>query len=227
MHYLLVMLVWWFSDVGPLSWVSAYNRTRREAETAYRAADYGAAARGYAALTRLRPTAESALWLDLGHAYFRLKQYNQARQAYQRVTSSAQAGWYAVATVQLGVIACAERDSALALGYFQQALLHNPDNETARYNFELIKRLWSGKVPPKARPKTQTNQPRPQARSASGQEVAKSDRQDKLLKRFRNLNMSEQQALQLLNAMQDTDMPYSLIQRRRQPGSKADEGNRW
>ena len=65
------------------------------------------------------------------------------------------------------------------------------------------------------------------SRLAGGQ-VERSDRQDDLLRRFGQLNLSQEQALQLLNAMQQDDLPYALTRQARQTGTKpAANGNRW
>ena len=114
---------------------------------------------------------------------------------------------------------------------FRQALLENADNESARYNFELVKRYYSGKSSAK-NPRRKSSDPKQKLvnkpRPSGGQQVERSDRQDELLRRFRRLNLSEEQALQLLNAMRGDDLPYALTRSARQGGGKSTEkGNRW
>ena len=224
----LIAWLWWQEPVT--NQISQNNRARQEAETAYRAGRFDRALTLYAYLSRTTTTIDPAVRLNLGHSYFRLGQYARAKPQYETLLRSDRPDLRTVAATQLGVMACFDRDTARALTLFRQALLENADNEPARYNFELIKKRYSGKPlpvnpPPKrmARQPTVANKPRP-----TGGQVERSARQDELLRRFGQLNLSEEQALQLLNAMQQDDLPYALTQSARRSGTKpAANSNRW
>jgi tetratricopeptide (TPR) repeat protein len=167
----------------------------------------------------------------MGHTYFQLKQYQKARPQYEALLRSGKTELRSVAATQLGVIACIQEDSAMALILFQQALLEDANNEPARYNFELIKKTFSGKEPggkPKQQQASRQQQQSSSTQSMSQQQVERSDEQDELLRRFQRLNLSEAQALQLLDAMQNDDLPYALTQSARSATAKVQPGqNRW
>lgn len=209
--------------------ISRNNRARQEAEVAYRAGRFDRALTLYAYLSQTTTTIDPAVRLNLGHTYFRLRQYDKAKPQYETLLRD-RSDLRTVAATQLGVMACFDRDSATALRLFRQALLEDADNEPARYNFELVKKRYSGKPLPmdvqEKRPARQpkaVDKPRP-----GGGQVERSSRQDEILRRFGQLNLGEEQALQLLNAMQQDDLPYALTQsaRRLETGSAAN-GNRW
>lgn len=227
-YVFLVAWLWWTDPLtNPISY---NNRARQEAELAYQAGQYDRALSLYAYLSKTTTTVDPAVRLNLGHTYFQLRQYAKAKPLYQSLLQSDRADLRTVAATQLGVMACFDRDSASALTLFRQALLENANNEPARYNFELIKKRYSGKaLPLQSQRKQRANQPKQIDKpTLSGRQVEQSSRQDELLRRFRQLNLSEEQALQLLNAMQQDDLPYALTRSARQAGTKsAANGSRW
>lgn len=226
-YLLLVAWLWWMKPFT--NQISLNNRARQEAETAYRAGRLDRALSLYTQLSRTTPTTDPAVQLNLGHTYFRLKQYGKARSQYQTLLRSDRSDLRTMAATQLGVMACFDGDSAAAIALFRQAMLENADNEPARYNYELVKKRYSGKTRPQNRQqKKQNNQPQLTRSQPSGGQVERSARQDELLHRFQRLNLSEEQALQLLNAMQQDDLPYALTRSARRPGTRTTEtGNRW
>ncbi|GAB2560676.1 tetratricopeptide repeat protein [Spirosoma areae] len=231
MLYVLITAWLWWSTLLPVNQISRNNQIRQEAQAAYQAGHYARALSLYSYLSRTTTTLDPAVRLNLGHTYFHLKQYTKARLQYETQLRSDRADLRTAAATQLGVMTCLEGDSATALILFRQALLENADNESARYNFELIKKYYSGKPPAKkAKPKPSdrnpalVNKPRP----AGGQQVERSERQDEVLRRFQRLNLSEEQAVQLLDAMQSDDLPYALTRSARRSGTKPTAGaNRW
>lgn len=230
MIYLFVFVWFWSNNPLPVNQISRNNQARRNAEAAYLAGHYQQALTLYAYLSRNTTTIDPAVRLNLGHTYFQLKQYARARPQYETLLRSDRPDLRTVAATQLGVIACFERDSAAALTLFRQALLEDADNEPARYNFELVKKQYSGKPPatnprqpPVGRRSRSANNQQP-----SGEQVERSARQDELLRRFERLNLSEEQALQLLDAMQNDDLPYALTRSARRSNAKrAPNGSRW
>ena len=231
MIYLFIALWLWWEEPLLLNQISLNNQARQEAEAAYKAGDYARALNRYAYLSRLTTTIDPAVRLNLGHTYFHLGRYSKAKPQYENLLRSDRPDLRTVAATQLGVIACLRRDSATALSLFRQALLEDPNNEPARYNFELVKQRYSEKLPaPNPRTKSSAKQPQQvnKPKPMGGQLVERSERQDDLLRRFRQLNLTEEQALQLLNAMQADDLPYPLIRSARGSESgTAATGNRW
>lgn len=229
MIYLFLMAWLWWPD-SLTNRISQNNRARQEAELAYRTGRFDRALTLYAYLSQTTTTIDPAVRLNLGHTYFKLGQYAKAKPQYETLLRANRSDLRTVAATQLGVMACFDRDSATALALFRQALLENTDNEPARYNFELVKKRYSGTPPTTNNPQKRIAR-RPQLANKprlGGGQVERSTRQDELLRRFQQLNLSQEQALQLLNAMQQDDLPYALTQSARRSGTKpAATGNRW
>lgn len=220
--WLAVISIW---PLNAYDQIGRNNLVRKQAEKAYHRADFRQAATGFAYLIKNSTQTDATVWLNLGHTYFSLTNYKEARQAYRTYIQAASGPMVAVAYMQAGIIACAARDSVEALDLFRKALLTDPDNEPARYNFELLKRRFSGRVQPKAIPKVV---PKPkQTPQQREQEVARSPRQEQVLRRLQNLNMTQAQANQLLNAMREDDLPLELARRRSVGQNKSPSANRW
>lgn len=227
MIYALLVLWLWLNTSLPIDPISRNNQARREAEAAYRAGQYDRALTLYTVLSRTTPIPDPAVQLDLGHTYFNLRQYQKAADHYRLLLSADRPDLRTAAATQLGVIACLDRDSSAALTLFQQALLEDFSNEPARYNFELVKKQYRHTQPP-TKPTTVARTAGPSNRPKSGGgQVERSSRQDELLRRFQRLNLTQEQAMQLLDAMQRDDLPYALTQSARRSTKPAPAGNRW
>lgn len=228
LYLFLVVSLWWADSL--MNRIAQNNQARQEAELAYRSGRFDRALTLYTYLSQTSTTIDPAVRLNLGHTYFKLGQYAKAKPQYETLLRSGRSDLRTIAATQLGVMACFDHDSATALTLFRQALLENADNEPARYNFELIKKRYSGTPPPANHQPKQATRQSPlvnKPRSGSGQ-VERSARQDELLRRFQQLNLSEEQALQLLNALQQDDLPYALTQSARRLDTKpAAIGGRW
>lgn len=228
MLYLMLSVWLWWNELPALNQISRNNQARWAAERAYHSAQYPQAIRLYTQLSRVDGQPDPGVQLNLGHAYFKLGQYERAKRQYEPLLRIANPALRTAAATQLGVIACVRRDSAGALALFEQALLEDPANDAARYDYELIRTRFSNRTltrnqPPKAATPKQVNQPKP----GGGQQVERSERQDERLRRFARLNISEEQALQLLDAMQADDLPYALTRSARESATPATTPSRW
>ncbi|RYC70763.1 MULTISPECIES: tetratricopeptide repeat protein [Spirosoma] len=229
MIYVLMIAWLWWSETVPVNQISLNNQARQEAESAYRAGHYQQALRLYVFLSQATSTADPAVRLNLGHTYFQLRQYKKAGQQYQTLLDSDRSALRTVAATQLGIIACLDHDSTAALTLFRQALLEDFTNEPARYNFELISKRYTPRPPSRQAPAKSTAEIQQQADQPSmgNGQVERSSRQDDLLRRFRQLNLTQDQALQLLDAMQTDDLPYALTRSARRVTSPTAGENRW
>ncbi|RSK50360.1 tetratricopeptide repeat protein [Hymenobacter rigui] len=126
---------------GGFTRIHERNAAVQRGTQAYLSKHYPEAAAAYkqAALT-LRATSE-AVWLNLAHATLRAGQPAEARGYYNRLSTSKQAATRSIAFQQLSYIAAQKADYAQALGLARQALLANPANADARYNYELLREL--------------------------------------------------------------------------------------
>ncbi|WP_138994068.1 lipopolysaccharide assembly protein LapB [Larkinella sp. C7] len=228
MTYLILSVLLWLYDNRSFDKISHDNIARIEGLRAYEAGNYKRAAEQYVALVNSALFVEPSARLNLAHSYFQLRQYAQAQKHYRLVAQVSQPDLAAAAEIQLGVIAVLQGDSTAALTLFRKALTAVPALEPAQFNYELIKKTYSGKpvqnsaqrpkpTPRQSQQETETTLERGQE---SGTEVEQGDTKNELLRRLRSLNLSEEQALSILNSMQANEVQY--IHQRKQTAKTKD-----
>lgn len=212
---LIIAATWFDTTLGEtkLGLVSRRNQVRRQAAAAYRAGRYQEALTHYRFLLKSSTSPSLAEQVNLGHVYFKLGQYASAKRQYEQNGTAGTPQLVAAAATQLGLLACLSIDTTTALLHFRTALLNDPDNSAARQNFELLKLRFSGKQP-RRKAVGPTPQPSPQPEAVRGQQVEKTEQQQDRLTRFRNTTLSDEQARQVLDALQADDLPYALARRR-------------
>lgn len=224
MTYLILSVLLWLWDNHSLVQISKNNRTRQAALTAYHQGNYGQAVVHYQTLIHSSLFIEPSARLNLAHSHYHLGQLDKARALYEQISHINQTDVAATALTQLGVIACQQGDTVQALDRLRKSLEISPGSEVARYNYELIKKRFSGRTPSTARrpaPARQTvaSSVRPENEPTGGQEVERSEEKTELLRRLRALNLSEAQALQLLDAVQENEVLY-IHQRKKASGKQ-------
>ena len=121
-----------------------------------------AAAFGRALAARARHTPDPHLLLDLAHAQARAGQLAAARASYGRLLAGSPPALASVARQQLATLAANQGELAQAQGLLRQALLLDPANREARYNYEVLSEYLARRpAGPRIAPP-----PRPQARAA-------------------------------------------------------------
>lgn len=83
-------------------------------------------------------TPDPRLLLDLAHAQAQAGQLAAAHATYGRLLAGSPGGLSSIARQQLAVLVAREGELAQALGLLRQALLLNPQNAGARYNYEVL-----------------------------------------------------------------------------------------
>ncbi|MBO0929567.1 hypothetical protein [Fibrella aquatilis] len=205
-----------------LGLISRRNRARKQAELAYQRGQYDQALTQFSTVLETGDPVTPMEHLAVAHIYFQLHQFVPAGHHYSLVSGAVAPPILSIAAAQLGVLACYRRDTATALSQFQRALLSDPENSAARLNYEWLKPRYSGRKQTPKRPKKAAATAQPVSR-----QVDKSAQQQEKLNPFRNLNMTEEQARQLLDALQTDDLPYELARRRQQHRATAGTAGRW
>ena len=124
-----------------LTMVRDRNVAVADATAAYRRGEALLAARGFAnalATASPRATPDPRLVLNLGHAQARAGQVGAAQATYGRLLAGCPARLGSVARQQLAVLNAGRGELAQAASLLRQALLLDPTNAGARYNFEVV-----------------------------------------------------------------------------------------
>lgn len=227
---LLIYILLWIWDNRSFDTISRSNRAKLEAREAYREADYKKAMEAYRSVSNNSLFTEPSARLNLAHTYFKLAQLQNARRYYKKLTQVDNHWLASRAYSQLGVIEAIDKDTLEALRYFKEGLRQNPDNQIARFNYEFLKKRFSGKEEtrtaksaPQSKEQTTQNTPAPKA----AQEVLKTEEKKELLSRLQTIKMSEAQAMMILDALKASEIQYLQQQKHRSPASNDDSKGKW
>jgi Ca-activated chloride channel homolog len=128
-----------FFATGPGD-INKINSLKSEAKAAYVKGNYQVAIDKYKYLIDSLGVKEDEVMLNLANAYFNSKDTLNAPTTYMPLTQSTDTKIKSIANQQLGVMANRNGKFEEALNYFKQALKTAPDNEDARYNYEMVKK---------------------------------------------------------------------------------------
>jgi len=139
MKLLTILLLAIILSIDP-SKVSKINTLKAEAKKAYLAGDMKTAIEKYKMLVDSLHVNEEEVDMNLANAYFNANDTASALPRYQPLSISGNAKIKSLANQQMGVVANRQGKFEEALNYFKQALKAEPDNEQARYNYEMVKK---------------------------------------------------------------------------------------
>ncbi|HSI74720.1 MAG TPA: tetratricopeptide repeat protein [Lunatimonas sp.] len=126
----------------PTSWkkIGAKNSAIYDAEQAYVATDFEQSVRQHLSLMADHDLRTPEVKFNLALSYQNNGQEDEAKKTYEEVIRSGNKTLASFAANQVGVLEGRESNHKDALAYFKSALIQNPDNEMARYNYELLSR---------------------------------------------------------------------------------------
>ncbi|WP_266202437.1 aerotolerance protein [Pontibacter kalidii] len=133
-----ILLVSLFS--GGISIITRINQHAEEAAIAYQRKDYIEAIASYNYLLDDLEVDDDLLRLNLAHSYYQAGLLPQATSAYQYLADHPTPHLRALAHLQLGNIHTKQKKYKRALSLYKLALVAEPGNDAARYNFELLKK---------------------------------------------------------------------------------------
>ena len=133
--FLLASLL--FTDLDKIGKI---NSAKAEAKKAFLSGDFTTAIKKYTYLIDSLGVNEDEVRANLASAYFQANDTTGALNNYQRLTQSANKKISSVANQQLGVLANNQEKLEESLNYFKQALKAAPENDEARYNYEIVKK---------------------------------------------------------------------------------------
>jgi len=204
-----------FLNIRSLTNVSERNRLKIEAGSAFLKMNYPLARDKYQDLANISFNLEPEARLNMAHAFFYTQDTARALLEYKRLLRVSDEKIFTGAIIQIGVINAMQKDSATALQLFKEALKKNPDNQTARYNYELLKKRLPDNNPPPPPPQANENEP-------ESAETQQSDKKKDELKSNTPEKMSREKALQILEAMKTNELQFAP---QRQVNKKKDSKN--
>jgi tetratricopeptide (TPR) repeat protein len=170
---LLVVLVL-LSGWGGLTRIRDRNAAVQEGAAAYAQQNFAAAIKAYRRAVRDLGTKDEAIVLNLAHAYTRAGRQGDAKAYYGRLLTSKTPAMRSIAQQQLAVLAVQDGEFAQAITLLRLALLADPTNAEARYNYEVLRdylarRPNAPRIPP---PANSAPAPNPEQRTPAPQNAA-------------------------------------------------------
>jgi hypothetical protein len=155
---------------------------------------------------------EPELRLDAAHAYFIIKDTLKARKNYELAVDLPDNKYSSEALNQLGTLAVLNGDSAKGLEYYKNAIIKDNMTHEARYNYELIKRLYKPKFTP----------PPPQQNEKQNRRIEASIDKEEEFDQYKSNNISKQKALQLLDDLKNSEAKAVLPSKKSYKKSEKD-----
>lgn len=172
--FLLAALL--FTDLDKIGKI---NSAKAEAKKAFLAGDFTTAIKKYTYLIDSLGVNEDEVRANLASAYFQANDTTGALNNYQRLTQSANKKISSVANQQLGVMANNQEKLEESLNYFKQALKAAPENDEARYNYEIVKKkLEEKKKQDQQKNKDQKDQDKKDDQKKDQKDQNKDDKKD-------------------------------------------------
>ena len=189
----------------PSSWqvIAEKNRAIEQAEQSFKRAEFENSVRAHLLLLSDFDLQLPEVTFNLGLSYQLNGQEAEAQKTFSQVLSSPNVKLASFAANQNGVISGREENYEEALQSFKQALIKNPTNEVARYNYEMLAR-WLDKNKDQEDKEKQHDDDQLQPSNYAKRMKAEADRQ---VDRF---NFGE--ALNIMNRAMEIDETVSYYQ---------------
>jgi tetratricopeptide (TPR) repeat protein len=233
MTALILYILLWLWDNRTFDSITKANERKLEAEMAYNLKQYSKSADLYQQITYGSLFSDPAARLNLAHSFFLLGDYKKALKHYQllgRVDNNTIAS---IANSQIALIRVSQKDTASALASLKTSLRLEPGNNQARINYIVLKKAFSGLEQPsdiqteKQKSQQQAysniNQPPLPEPKTEGRDLAEDAKKEELLTSLKAMNMSEDQARAILDAMKSNESQYIYQLRRKQFNKKPDQ----
>lgn len=163
----------------PASWtrISALNEAVEQAARSYAATEYEQSIADHLALIENFQYSSSQLDFNLGLSYHHAEKPDEASGSYDKATLSPDKKLASMAFNQGGVLLGTKQENEAALSKFKSALIKDPRNEVARYNYELLARWLQ-----RDKERQQQEEDKPEPSDFAKQKKAEADR---LVEQFR------------------------------------------
>ncbi len=221
--WVFVLAFSWLPDWNTLSRAGEIREYKQQANAAFRQGNYEDALVFYRHLYDKLNITEEEILLNLAHCYFVQKKNKQATALYQIATRSSNRQVKSLAWQQLGTLTYQRKRYDWAANCFKNALKGNPQNEEARYNYELAQKILSltrskppsppSNIPPPPKDNPLPPEPDPENRSSVNDNASAEPDP------YSAMGLSKEQAELLLEAMKNAEKQY--IQQQKKQGKKA------
>lgn len=225
----LLLLLW---DNRTFDAITKTNERKIGAEMAFKKKQFVNASKLYHQITYGSVFSDPAARLNMAHSYYQAGQLKDALYQYKLLDHVKDKTIASVANCQVALILVSKKDTAAALEKLKTSLRLEPRNTVARSNYIILKTHFSGVEQPSAssqdnrmakneasQNKPTPSKPEPKPEGFEQEEAAK---REQLLRSLKSMNMSEEQARLILDAMKSNESQYIYQLRRKQYAKKSE-----
>lgn len=225
----LLLLLW---DNRTFDAITKTNERKVGAEMAFKKKQFVNASKLYHQITYGSVFSDPAARLNMAHSYYQAGQLKDALYQYKLLDHVKDKTIASVANCQVALILVSKKDTAAALEKLKTSLRLEPRNTVARSNYIILKAHFSGVEQPSAssqdnrmakneasQNKPTPSKPEPKPEGFEQEEAAK---REQLLRSLKSMNMSEEQARLILDAMKSNESQYIYQLRRKQYAKKSE-----
>jgi len=122
--------------------IAKTNQYKKEGKEAFISEKYDVAVARFAYLADTLEANDETIVINLANALYRNDSIKKANERYKQVIASGKNGTFvSIAYNQAGIIFANDQKYQEAINYFKDALRSDPENEQARYNYELLMKM--------------------------------------------------------------------------------------
>jgi hypothetical protein len=195
MYQFIYYIIFFLINPQFFSNIEQKNLLKNDFNEAFRKGNFSKSIDIFERIEKVNRLIEPELRLDAAHAYFVTKDTLNARINYQLTEDLPNNLQSSQSCNQLGVLAIIRGDSTIGLQYFKKAIEKNSDLEQARYNYELISKLYKPKTSPPDQQKQDNKQ----------QDIVASEEKEKVFEEYHSNKISKDKALQLLEDLKNSE----------------------
>jgi tetratricopeptide (TPR) repeat protein len=123
--------------------IAKTNRFLKQADAYMKKKDFKAAIQNYESALKENPGLPAQAHLNLGAAYYQIQDYAKSQKSYLNASSlTVNPALKSQALLQLGNIFFQKKDYKSSLEWYKRSLKTSPENEMARFNYELAYKLF-------------------------------------------------------------------------------------
>ena len=191
MKLVALLLILVAIDLPDVNKIAKINKLKEEASAAYAAKRYTVAINRYQTLIEQFNEKDDKLQLNLAHAYYHQTPDSVAFKEYAKLKYAQDTYVRSIAEQQMGNIAMKTQKLQEALEHYKSALKADAKNESARKNYELVKKMLEQQKKQNQNQQNQENKKENQDENKKDQEQQNKDNQEN--KQNKEQNKKQQQ----------------------------------
>ena len=221
MYSIFFEFLLFFYQWKPISNVTNSNHFKKEITRQFYKKNYSIAEKNIRSVLKIDDS-EPELMANLALVLFEQKNLPESKKIYLQLQNSSNVQVTVESLSHLGIISCIDGDTAAAINYFENALKKDYKHQSARYNLELLKKVFTKKA------KQQENNALANSTNSTTQKKISDPKSDEeaLLARLNKINMTESQAKILFDALGKNEIKY-IYQKKRLLKNSDENYNTW